>query len=178
MAALEARRDTLEAAEHEVQLALVQGFGRQARGQVLDGDGDSRGAFAQAAHQARHADQLDVVGHRHGEALPAAPRIEAFAIAQALFDLPQRRADRCFQCQRPRCWLHGPTGADQQRIVEQFAQAVQRVAHRRLAQRQALRGARDVTLAQQGVEHAQQVEIEGLDIHWLNSRYHKTKFQK
>lgn len=73
------------------------------------------------------------------------------AVAQALFDLPQRRADRRFQRQRPGRRLHRTTGADQQRVVEQLAQAVQRIAYCRLAQRQALRRARDVAFAQQGV---------------------------
>lgn len=121
---------------------------------MLDGDGDSRRPLTQAAHQGGHADQFDVVGHRYGEALPAAPGIEALAVAQALFDLPQRRADRRFQRQRPGRRLHRTTGADQQRVVEQLAQAVQCIAHCRLAQRQALRRARDVAFAQQGVEDA------------------------
>ncbi|MNI97586.1 hypothetical protein D3C73_1562570 [compost metagenome] len=54
---------------------------------------------------------------------------------------------------------HAPTDAHKQWVAEHIAQARQSVAHRGLGQRQALRCARDILLAQQHVEHAQQVQI-------------------
>ena len=108
----------------------------------------------------------------------AARRIEGLAGDQAVFDLLQRMTDRRLQAQCPRRWLHGSAGTHQQRVIEQFAQAGKSVADRRLAEGQALGGTRDVALTQQGVEHAKQVEVEVVDIHLVNPKHHKTKFQK
>lgn len=93
-------------------------------------------------------------------------------------NLRQGGTDRALQRQRPGRRLHAAAHAHQQRVAEQLAQAVERVAHRRLAEGQALGGTGDIALAQQGVEHTQQVEIERGDIHRGNTTYHKTKFQK
>ncbi len=178
MAAGETRGNFFEAAEHQVQLAFVQRLAGQGRAQVMDFDTNTRRQPTKLLDQARHANQLDVVGHGNVEPLFAARRLENFAGAQALFDLLQRRPDRPGQRLRPGRWLHGATDAHQQRIVEQHAQPIQRIAHRRLAQGQAFRRAGDVAFTQQRIQHAQQVEVEGGDIHWVNAKYHKTKFQK
>ncbi|MCY1547765.1 hypothetical protein D9M68_838380 [compost metagenome] len=145
---------------------------------MADIDANARRLPAELFDQARHADQLDIIGHRDAETLAAARRVEGFTCREALFDLLQRRADRCLQGQSTWRWLHAATNANQQRVVEQFAQAIERVAHRRLTEGQTLGGARDIVLAQQGVEHAQQVEVKIGDIHLLNTKYHKSKFQK
>ncbi len=108
----------------------------------------------------------------------AARRIEGLAGDQAVFDLLQRMTDRSLQRQGSRRRLHGPADAHQQRVIEQLAQATQGIAHRRLAEGQALGGTRDVALTQQGVEHAKQVQVEVVDIHLVNPKHHKTKFQK
>ncbi len=130
------------------------------------------------SHQRRHADQLDVVGDGDGEALPAGRGIEEIAGIERVFDLLQRIADRRFQAQCARRRLHGAADAYQQRVVEQLAQAIEGIADRRLAERQPLCGAGDVAFAQQGVQHAKQVEVEVIDIHLMNLNHHKTKFQK
>ena len=174
----ETRRHLVETAQHQVQLALVQRLHRQAGAEVANIDADARCLVAEAVEQARHAHQLDVVGDGDAKALAAFARLEGLAGAQALLQLTQRAADRRLQCQCPRRWLHAPADAHQQRVVEQHAQATQRIAYRRLAQRQVFGGARDVLLAQQGVQYAQQVEVEVAEIHLLNTSYHKTKFQK
>ena len=178
MAARETRGNFFEASEHQVQLTLIQRLAGQGRAQVMDFDADARRQTAKLLDQARHANQLDVVGHGNVEPLLAARRLENFAGAQALFDLLQRRPDRPGQRLRPGRWLHGATDAHQQRIVEQYAQAIERITHRRLAQGQTFRRAGNIAFAQQRVQHAQQVEVEGGDIHWVNAKYHKTKFQK
>ncbi|MNP32153.1 hypothetical protein D3C76_1253190 [compost metagenome] len=145
---------------------------------MADGDLHPRRLLGQLLQQAWHADQLHVVGNREGEALAAARRVEAFADYQALFDLLECGAYRCFQGQGPRRRLHGAADAHQQRVAEQFAQAVQRIAHRRLAEGQALRRAGDIALTQQGIQHPQEVEVEVRGIHRRNAAHHKTKFQK
>lgn len=174
----EARRQRLETAQGEVDLAFFQGLGRQAWRQVLHVDAHARSLLGQARQQTRHQQHLGVVGEGDAETLAAACRLEATTLAQALLDLPQRRADRRLQLQGPRRRLHGAADAHQQRVVEQVTQAIQRVAYRRLAQRQALGGTRHVALAQQHVEHSQQVEVEGQYIHEKNSTYYKPKFLK
>jgi hypothetical protein len=45
------------------------------------------------------------------------------------------------------------------------AQARERVAHRRLGDAQRLGGARHLALAQQGMQHAQQVEVQVVELH-------------
>jgi hypothetical protein len=47
-----------------------------------------------------------------------------------------------------------------------------------LDQGQRVSGARSVLVALQGIQHPQQVEVEGAEIHRLNRKYHETKFQK
>ena len=54
--------------------------------------------------------------------------------------------------------------AQEQRVVEQRAQAPQRDAHRGLAQVHLLRGPRDAALGHEHVEAPQQPQIDGLDI--------------
>ncbi|MND98634.1 hypothetical protein D3C80_909950 [compost metagenome] len=135
------RRNLIEAPQHQVQLAPVQGIHRQARRQRGDVQAQVRRAVLQAAQQAWHAQLLDEVGHGDAKGLPAQARVEAFADVEGLLDLLQRRADRAFQGQGLGRRLHAPADAHQQRVVEQFAQARQGVAHRRLAEGQALGGA-------------------------------------
>ncbi len=178
MLAGKARGDVLEAAQHQVQLCLVQRFGWQAGAQVANVDTHAGRLLAELFKQTRHADQLDIVGDGDAEVLAAAGRVKHIAGTQALFQLLQGCADRRFQRLGARRGLHAAAHAYQQRVVEQFAQAIQCVAHRRLAQGQAFGRTGNVLLTHQRIEHAQQVEIEGREIHLLNTTYHKTKFQK
>ncbi len=60
---------------------------------------------------------------------------------------------------------HTLTGANQERIIKQFSQAAQAVAHGWLADTQSLGGAGNVPLAQQGVEMDQQVEVDLVQVH-------------
>ena len=173
-----ARGDVLETPQHQVQLALVQRFGRQAGAQVADVDAHAGCLLAELFKQPWHADQLDIVGDGDAEVLTAAGRVEHVAGTETLFQLLQGRADRRFQRLGARRGLHAAAHPHQQRVIEQFAQAIQCVADCRLAQGQAFGRAGNVLLAHQCIEHAQQVEVEGREIHLLNTTYHKTKFQK
>ncbi len=129
----EAWGNVFEAAEHQIQLAFIQRFARQGRAEVMDFDANAGRQPTKLLDQARHADQLHIVGDRYVETLFAARRVENFASAQALLDLLQRGANRTGQRLRPGRGLHGATHAHQQRIVEQHAQTIQCIAHRRLA---------------------------------------------
>ncbi len=173
-----ARWNLIETPQHQVQLATVQGIHRQAWRQRGDVQAQVRRALLQAAQQAGHAQLFDEVGHGNAQGLPAQVRVEAFTDIQRLLDLLQRRADRAFQGQGLGRRLHAPADAHQQRVVEQLTQARQGIAHRWLAEGQALGGARDVLLAQQHVEDAQQVEVEGSYIHIANITHMKMKFLK
>ena len=145
---------------------------------MLDAQAHTRRRATQAVEQARHAQRFHIVGQRQGKALAAARRVEGVATGQALADALQGVANRRFQLQRPWRRLHRPADTHQQRVIEQLAQAVQCVAHRRLAQCQALRRAGNVALAQQRIQYPQQVEVERIHIHQLNATYHNSKFQK
>ncbi len=160
-AAGEPRRHLFEAPQHHVQFTLVQQLGRQAGGEVGDVDPQVRRQFAQARQQGRHAQLFDKVGEGDAHLLLAHAWVEGFAGIECLFDLLQGRANRPFKRQRPGGGLHVAANAHQQRVVEQGAQAGEGVADGGLAERQALGRPRHVLLAQQHVEHSQQIQVEG-----------------
>ena len=60
--------------------------------------------------------------------------------------------------------LHPAVAAFEQRVVEQVAQPVERLAHRRLADPVVPGGAGDVPFGHQGVEHDQEIEIDAAQI--------------
>ena len=75
-------------------------------------------------------------------------------------NIGERAVDRSGKLQRPGGRLHAAVAPHEQRVVEQAAQAVERLAHGRLAQPVALGGAGDVALRHQRVEHDQEVEVD------------------
>ena len=79
---------------------------------------------------------------------------------QALQGFAHRRPQR----QRPRRRLHALAVARYQIVTQRFAQAPQRIADRRLRQRQLVRGAREAALGHDRVKHPQQVQIQGAEI--------------
>jgi hypothetical protein len=78
--------------------------------------------------------------------------------------LRQRAAQR----QRPRGQFHPGARAHQQRIAEQVAQPLQRVAGGRLRQPDPHRGPADISFQQQRVERDQQIEVKRIQIHEMN----------
>ncbi|MOA00463.1 hypothetical protein D3C78_1198270 [compost metagenome] len=174
----EARRDFFKAPQHQVELAAVQRIDRQAGGQRGDVQAQVGGTVLQVPQQFGHAQLLDEVGHGDAKSLSAQARVEAFADIQGLFDLLQRRANRALKGQGFRGGLHAPANTHQQRVFEQLTQACQGVTDGWLAEGQAFGGARDILLAQQDVEDAQQVEIEVGYIHFANITHMKMKFLK
>ena len=64
------------------------------------------------------------------------------------------------QRHRPRCRYHAAGLADEQGVVEHFAQSPQGLAHRRLRDEQTLCRARDMSLFQQRFQRHQQIKIQ------------------
>ncbi len=80
-------------------------------------------------------------------------------------DAHQHVAHRLDQPQRARREHHLPALRGQQLVAKEVAQARQRIAHRRLAQVQALTRAADVAFGQQRVQRHQQIQIEFIEAH-------------
>ena len=119
----------------------------------------------QRAQQRRQHARHGFLGHDHREFTARGLRVESGLRAEHHLDAQQRLAHRFHQRYAARSELHFATHAHQQRIVEVFAQLVERGAHRGLRDEHTFGGARDVLLAQQGVECNQQVEIEAVELH-------------
>ena len=73
-------------------------------------------------------------------------RIEGATDHQGARNVSQGFVDRAGKVERARCRLHAAVATLEQAIVQEIAQPVQRLAHRRLAQAVMLCGARDVAL--------------------------------
>jgi hypothetical protein len=105
-----------------------------------------------------------LVGHAEDEAPLRLSRIEAPLLEQRRLDRAQRAADRPGERQGARGRPDAVGRADEQLVLEEPAQAAERVAHRRLADADALRGPGDAALGQEGVEGDQEVEVEPAQI--------------
>lgn len=174
----EACGNFIETAQHQIELAAIQGIDWQTGRQWGDVQAQVRGAVLQASQQAGHAQLLDEIGHGDTKALAAVARVKAFVDVEGLFDLLQGRANRTLQRQGLGRRLHAPADAHQQRVIEQLAQARQGVTHGWLAEGQALGGTGDVLFTQQHIEDAQQIEVEIDCIHIPNITHMKMKFLK
>src|SRR5690606_2158221 len=73
---------------------------------------------------------------------------------------------------------HAVAGAHQERIVEQIPEALEAIAHGRLAEAQLLGGTGHVALPQQYVEVDQQIEVDPVYIHTMNTLNKKNKLGK
>ena len=74
-------------------------------------------------------------------------------------------------------WLHGVALAHKQLIVQRAAQAAERVARRRLAHRNAISSAREISLKVNGLEDCKEIEIEPPQVcHSANYSPRKWKF--
>ena len=76
------------------------------------------------------------------------------------FDLPQDGLEWRLEILRQGAEHHLVTLANQQRILQQYPEFVQRVADGRLAQMQANTGAGYVFFREQRIEHHQQIQID------------------
>jgi len=128
-----------------------------------------RGALAQRHHEIGQEAAFADVAHVDAEGLVRGRRVELRRLAQGLLQRHQGTAHGRRQALGARRGLHAGTGAHEERVLEQQAQARQALAHGGLGQVQQLGRTPHLAHAVDGVEHAQQVEIEVLDIHISNN---------
>ena len=87
-------------------------------------------------------------------------QIDAGAVAQLLADDFKRLADRADHFARFDGRLDAARRPDEQRIVDQFAQARQRIRHGRLAHAEAVRSPADVAGRVNRLEYHEQIEVD------------------
>ena len=63
---------------------------------------------------------------------------------------------------------HAGAFTDEQRVFQQLAQALERVAHGRLGELELAAGARQIAFAVDGLKHHKQVEIDLAQMHGTN----------
>ena len=151
-------------ADRDVDLVPFQCIDRQRRRQMDDVVGDPRVRRSrrceprqqQAGENIRHPD-------REGAFRPA--RVEAGVARHHALDLAQHLAQRLRQFGGAWRRLHAARRPHQQFVLEHRAQPVERVAHRRLTEADAVRRLGDVTLGQQCVQRDEQIEVDGSKVH-------------
>ncbi|MNH31768.1 hypothetical protein D3C79_921650 [compost metagenome] len=87
VAPLVARGDIIEAPQHQVEFASVQGFGRQVGRQVQHVHAQMRRLGLQGGQQPGHAQLFGEVGEGDTQLAVAELRVEAVAGAEGLLDL-------------------------------------------------------------------------------------------
>ncbi|MNP65390.1 hypothetical protein D3C76_1609760 [compost metagenome] len=76
---------------------------------------------------------------------------------------------------RPRRRLHDSAGTNEQRIIEQLAQAPQGGADRRLAEEQLLADAADIALVHHRFEHHQEMNVDATQIISVHGLHHPAR---
>jgi len=114
---------------------------------------------AQPAHQRRHDQQVDVVDDDHPKGVRGSRGVERRGGLEHALHGGQRLLHARQQGHRAFGRHKASAGAHQQLVVKQITQLGERRAHRGLPDLQPLGGAGDVTLAQQGVEGEEHVQV-------------------
>lgn len=141
-----------------LQAAAVHAHGRDFH---LGGFGRER------LHQRRHHGGFHEIAQADDEALLGDLRLEALRVIEDGAELLQRFAQRVDQPLGQRRGHHLVALAFEQRVVEQVAQARQRMADRRLREVQLLGRLGDAALGVDRVQHDQQVQIDPRNMHGL-----------
>ena len=110
--------------------------------------------------QRRQDHQLSMIDRGDREAARRGCRVEGRAAAERAIDVVERRVDCRRELLGAGSGHHAAWGAHEDRIAEQGAEAVERVAHRRLREPDPLGRARDVALGEERVERHEEVEID------------------
>jgi hypothetical protein len=152
-------------AHREIAFIGLQRLDRAGGRQVHDVDRGARRYLAERHHDARQQQMAEQVGHSQDKRAFTPSGVEGCLALHDPFDLPQKLARGLGQLERPRCRLHAGGRAHQQLVLEHGAKPGQRVACRRLTQSQANRGARDMSLGEEGIQRDQQVQVDGTQIH-------------
>ena len=96
--------------------------------------------------------------------LPVCPcRLEVDGM-EGEFELHQALAHAWADLSCPRRWLHAVRTAHQDVIVQCVTEPIEGMAHRRLSEAQSLPGARDAALLKKCVQHAQQIQIQRIEM--------------
>ena len=95
-------------------------------------------------------------------------RIERQRVGKSGRDFLHRTLDRTGELAGARRRLHAAGGANEEIILEEVAQAVEGVAHRRLGDADARRGKLHPPLGKQRVERLEQVEVDRSNILHMN----------
>ena len=146
---------------------------------------DPGSVTAQMMHQRGQEPGVVEIDGRELDGCARGRRLERGRQCQGSGNIGQRPMDRPGQFQRPGGRLHAPVAPHEQRVVEQAAQPVERLAHGGLAEPVARGGAGNVALRHEGVEYDQEVEVDrsqipfGYDMHvslsfprWRAIRHH------
>ena len=133
---------------------------------MFNGDVDLGCIAAKAGRQMRHDHRRTQIVQPDIEAALRISRAENRRL-QGAADLLQGVPDRLLQRQRAFSRLHAVDTADEQVVLGQMTQTAQRCADRRLTQADAVAGARHIALKHQRIEHQQQVEVDGGQLHSL-----------
>ena len=147
---------------------VVQQLARVARGQRHHAQRDAWRLAFEDLHQWRYQHGTRRICHCQHEGGVGCRRVE-IARRERLLQLRERGAHRRPERLRARRGLHALAAAHQQFVAQRIAQPAQGVAHGRLGERQRLGGACQVAFRHHGVEHAQQVQVEGSEIEGLHA---------
>ena len=156
--------DRWQEAEREVDAAAVQRVGDLLARQRHGLEAHARRPLAQRGHQRRQETPFADVAHVDAKDLARAQRIEAGRFVERLFQCAQCTAHGLGQPVGLRRGLHAARCAHEQRILQQQPQPRQAMAGGRLGEFERLGGAADVALPVDGIEQAQQVEIDVLEV--------------
>ena len=146
-------------ADREVDVAGLHAHRELARRQLRGLEAHRRAVLVQVAHERGQQHGLADVGHVDAQAARGAARVERLARAERAAHHGERVGERRRELERARRRQHAAARVHEQRIVELAAQPAERAAHRRLREAHVRGRARDVAVAQQRLEHRQQVQI-------------------
>ena len=150
----------IEHADAEIELARVELL---QDAHAIDGAKAQRNGGRRrcnARKQARNHRDLDGVGKADSERPLGGRGVEGLALQHRRLDLGKGHAHGIGKRQRPRGRPHPLGAAGEKLVAEQCPEPRQIVAHGRLAEPDASRGARDAALRQQRVKRDQQVQVE------------------
>lgn len=119
----------------------------------------------QRHHQVGQKAALANIAHVDAKDLARLQRVEQGRLVQGLFQQTQRAAHGVGQPVGLGGGLHAAARAHKQRVFDQQTQPRQRLAGCRLCQVQQLGGPAHVARAVDGIEQAQQVEVDVFDMH-------------
>ncbi len=162
----------------DIDRAAVELFGGVAAVQRRQPQSRPRRLRRERAGQPVDQRDLGVFRHSRRENRAARRRVETGSEVQRRLDMLDGRRDQRRDFARPRRRFHAGRVAHEQIVGEQFAQAAQSAAHRRLRQPDPGGRPRHRPLPDQRVERFQQVQIDGSDIHVMNEEYTNNRFDK